>query len=42
MEKKLNLNVNGDSQAGLKGFKLKKYVKRTESLFQNTTSLILN
>ncbi len=23
MEKKLNLNVNGDSQAGLKGFKLK-------------------
>ena len=30
MEKKLNLNVNGDSQAGLKGFKLKNYVKRTK------------
>ena len=29
MEKKLNLNVNGDSQAGLKGFKLKNYVKKT-------------
>ena len=28
MEKKLNLNVNGDSQAGLKGFKLKDYVKK--------------
>ena len=28
MEKKLNLNVNGDSQAGLKGFKLKNYIKK--------------
>tara|TARA_Y100000590_G_C15650344_1_gene988484 strand:+ start:64 stop:771 length:708 start_codon:yes stop_codon:yes gene_type:complete len=28
MEKKLNLNVNGDSQAGLKGFKIKNYIKK--------------
>ena len=28
MERKLNLNVNGDSQAGLKGFKLKDYIKK--------------
>ena len=28
MEKKLNLNVNGDSQAGLKGFKMKNYIKK--------------
>ena len=30
IEKKLNLNVKGDSQAGLKGFKLKNYVKKTK------------
>ncbi len=28
MEKNLNLNVNGDSQAGLKGFKNKNYLKK--------------
>lgn len=28
MEKKLKLNIDGDSQAGLKGFKLKNYIKK--------------
>tara|TARA_Y100000590_G_scaffold335605_1_gene382051 strand:- start:533 stop:1240 length:708 start_codon:yes stop_codon:yes gene_type:complete len=30
MEKKLNLKVNGDSQAGLKGFKNKSYIKKNK------------